>query len=213
MVKIILNDKYIDMLERILKSDCSDKLKLKAKVILLSQNKTIEQIINETKLSKRTIINYKNKWNENPFSFLHKNNYNRSKLYNYRNEIKQEFNKNIAQSYKEASERIKMMWNIQISSTQVRSFFNKNRLYTKNAILKSGDYLKKRRYNSSLQLSKVKVSEFQKHIAPTYKEAAKRIQKLWHVKWGLTKVRNFFIENNLYTQNTLKKKINEDTKN
>ncbi len=132
MKNIILNKDQKEILNNILKSEYSNKTKLKAKVVLLlNQNNTVKQIIKETKLSKRTIIYYKNGWINNKFSFIYKSSYKKSELEDYLHEIKTKFRQNIPNSFKEAAEIIKKEWNIQISPTQVRVFFIKHKLYTK----------------------------------------------------------------------------------
>lgn len=166
MKKVVLDKKYNEFLNNILKREFSTKKRLKAKVILLlSENKCIKQIIDETKLSKRTIINYKNRWNKENLLFIHKNNYNKSILEKHLSEIRTEFNENIANSFKDAAKRIKKMWNIQISPTQVRVFFIKHKLYTKNTIYKK-DIPK---FNSVYLSSQIEINEQQKNVVSTNK--------------------------------------------
>ena len=82
MKSIILDDKNRCILRNIVKSKNNSKARLKAKVILLrAQRKSIAYIMNETKLCKRTIINYTNQYinstNKMMF-FYYKGNLNQS---------------------------------------------------------------------------------------------------------------------------------------
>ena len=86
---INLDRKYKDLLTNItLKKtySASTRAKKKAKVILLkSEGKKIKEIMKETKLCKRTIINYVQEYNNpNPsiggMRFIHKNKYKTSSL-------------------------------------------------------------------------------------------------------------------------------------
>lgn len=134
-VKINLNSKDIDLLNRILSSKSSkSKAKLKAKVILMRhQDKSITDIMKETKLSKRTIINYTNKYMEckSIGLYCHRvDDYRKSELYNFKNKIKEEFNVRPPLTYKEAVARVEIITGIRRSETQIRNFLNKNDIYT-----------------------------------------------------------------------------------
>lgn len=129
--KIILKQTY----------SASNNAKKKAKVILLkSEGKKIKEIMKETKLCKRTIINYVQEYNNpNPsiggMRFIHKNKYKTSSLKitneNGDNILLEEFKKNPPLSYKEASERIKKLFNITASESATRDYLNKHKIYTK----------------------------------------------------------------------------------
>jgi len=119
----------------------SPREKKKAMVILLkSKGKTINEISKETKLCKRTIINYVNEYNNKNrliggLSFIKKNKYKDSSLKIFNNANKnillKEFKDNPPLSYKEASKRIKKLFNITISESATRVYLNKNKIYTK----------------------------------------------------------------------------------
>ena len=118
----------------------SARAKKKAKVILLkSEGKSIKDIMKETKLCKRTIISYVKQYNEpnrdGGMRFIHKNEYKSSSLIitnkDGENILLDEFKKNPPISYKEASERIKKIFNITISESATRAYLNKHDIYTK----------------------------------------------------------------------------------
>lgn len=118
----------------------SARAKKKAKVILLkSEGKSIKEIMKETKLCKRTIISYVKQYNEpnrdGGMRFIHKNEYKKSSLIITDKEgediLLDEFKKNPPISYKEASERIKRLFNITISESATRAYLNKHDIYTK----------------------------------------------------------------------------------
>ena len=110
--------------------DNSLSIKNKVNVILMrSRGTSIPDIIEETNLSKRTIINYVNQYLDDKRFFI-KNNYSKSDLEIYKTEIKKEFKKRPPKSYKEATLRIKNLFGIERSVTQVREFLTKNRIYT-----------------------------------------------------------------------------------
>lgn len=115
----------------------SPRAKKKAKVILLkSEGKSIKEIMKETKLCKRTIISYIKEYN-NPdryiggMRFIHKNKYKVSSLQKIGNSLLEEFNLHPPLSYKEASGRIKRLFNITISESATRAYLNKHDIYTK----------------------------------------------------------------------------------
>ena len=142
--KITLDQKQKILLKRVtLKSNYSSsaRAKKKAKVILLkSEGKSIKEIMKETKLCKRTIINYVKEFNDSnrdidKMRFIHKNNYKTSSLKiankNGNNILLNEFKTNPPSSYKEASGRIKRLFNITISQSATRAYLNKHNIYTK----------------------------------------------------------------------------------
>ena len=92
---IKLSENEIQLLNHILIDErTSKKAKLKAKVILLKANgESISNIINETKLSKRSIINYTNQYinAHNKAAFLHYRKCNQSELYNHKEVLINEF--------------------------------------------------------------------------------------------------------------------------
>ena len=107
----------------------SETTKRKVKVILLrNQGKSIPFIINETNLSKRTIINYTNQYLKNP-RFFTKTNYKKSELSKHQ-KIINEIRERPPKTYKEATERIEKLFGITRSVTQVRKFLNKKRIFT-----------------------------------------------------------------------------------
>ena len=136
MTKIIkLNERDIVRLEYILNDNKSSIVKKrKAKTILLKvQGKSINEIIKETKLSKRTIEYYFSRYKDNPTSFLHLIKYKKSMLSSIRDDLIEEFKTYPPLSYKEAIERINDKWNIKISETQTRTMLNKYGIYTINS--------------------------------------------------------------------------------
>lgn len=124
--------------------DSSARAKRKAKVILLRhEGKSIKDIMEETKLCKRTIISYVKEYN-NPdpkiggMRFIHKNEYKISSLNIFNNDgenvVLKEFRENPPSSYREASERIKNLFNITISESATRAYLNKKKIYTENSM-------------------------------------------------------------------------------
>lgn len=138
--KITLDQKRKNLLKQITSNSnytSSVKAKKKATVILLkAKGKSIKDIMEETKLSKRTIINYVNEYN-NPnkniggLRFIHKKNYKISVLEKIHATLLEEFKLHPPISYKEASERINKLFNIIISESATRAYLNKNSIYTK----------------------------------------------------------------------------------
>lgn len=129
---ISLEGKRIELLGNIsnAKYGCSEKAKKKAKVILLRfDGKTIKEIMKETHLCKRTVINYINGYKQNELWYIHQNYYRKSSLKG-NDDILNEFRKNQPHSYREATERIKTKFNIKISESATRRFLNKHNIYT-----------------------------------------------------------------------------------
>lgn len=131
------------------------KLVLKAKVILAkSENKKIETIMEETGLSKRTIISYTRQYIENKYKFLYgRPKYVKSELYNYRKELIHEFYERPPLTYKEAAIRIEKLTGLKRSKTQVRSFLQKEGLYSARCTDKINnlDYDNRRKLNTRIR--------------------------------------------------------------
>ena len=130
-----------DKLQRLInpeyKLNVSERAKRKAKVILLrAQEKSIKEIINETGLCKRTIISYVKEYS-NPdltiggMRFIHKNDYKISSLKGVQG-LLDDFRITPPETYREAKDRIKKLYNITISESAVRAYLNKNenKIYT-----------------------------------------------------------------------------------
>lgn len=148
---IKLNFKQKNKLEYIISNNnynVRPKAKVKAKVILLkAEGKSINEIIKETKVSKRTIINYVKEYNNynndiDRMLFFHKNNYKCSYLNTIKPSLLEEFKNNPPITYKEATLRIKQLYTINISESAVRRYLNKHYIYTSNSRLRNS---KKRR--------------------------------------------------------------------
>lgn len=146
--KLILDWEARDYLKIIVDGDYDSKAKIKAKIILMrSKNIDIATIINETGLSKRTIINYTNAYidSDNIKHFFFENNYNKSTLSKHRSLIINDFKKKPPLSYKEATVRIEKLTGIVRSVTQIRIFLNKNKIYTYRSRNKNLKYYQKRK--------------------------------------------------------------------
>lgn len=130
--QIKLNSKEKELLERIIMGKSIDKRKkLKAKVILAKSKKMkIKTIMKMTGLSKRTIISYTKQYIENKDKFLHRDNYTKSELFDYRYEIFQEFSERPPLSDIEAAARVEKLTGIKRSPTQVKNFLVKRHIYT-----------------------------------------------------------------------------------
>lgn len=131
--------KSLDELEKkrltSIKDDEGKKLKArkKATVILLKyEKKSNEEISNEVKLSKRTVINYVNDYLKNGItSITSRGNYKKSILSQFTN-LFEDFEKNPA-TYKDATAHIKEKYNITLSESAIRRHLNKIGIYTKNS--------------------------------------------------------------------------------
>lgn len=213
MKSIILDDKNRRILRDIVKGKNNSKAKLKAKVILLrAQRKSIAYIMNETKLCKRTIINYTNQYinstNKMMF-FYYKGNLNQSEL-SKNKELCNEFIKHPPLTYKEATQRIEHLTGIKRSQTQVRNYLNKHNIYTKNTRAKIKYGLRQKiEYKTRLYLEELKseeiCNEFTKRPPITYKEAAQRIEKLTGLKRSELQVKKLLNKYNIYTSKSRKK--------
>lgn len=130
--KLQLSEHDKTILNNIINSDKATKRsKQKSMIILLkSEGKSIKYITENLKISKRTVINYTNKWKTLKFNFIHGQHYRKSELEKYTNEIKNDFSNNIAESYQEASDRIYNLYGIRRSIPQIRAYFIKHNLYT-----------------------------------------------------------------------------------
>lgn len=126
------NKQTRERLEYIKNNSENKKARKKATVILLKyDNKSIKEIIDETYLSKRTIINYYYNYLKDGIKFIHsKGNYAKSSLSSIKG-FYDEFDERPPQTYKEASERIKKLYNITISESATRRYLNKIDIYTK----------------------------------------------------------------------------------
>ena len=203
-----------ELLNRICDSSSSSpKAKLKAKVILLrAEGKSISEIILKTKLSKRTIINYVNKYIEstNKASFIHsKGKINQSELSRYP-ELVEEFREKPPLTYKEATERVFKLVGLKRSETQVRNFLNRKGIYTEHTKLKiKSDRRNNIKYKTRLYLEELRseeiCAEFKLRPPLTYKEAANRIEKLTGLKRSESQVKQLLNKNNIYTPKSQKK--------
>lgn len=136
-VKIKLDSKELSLINRIIESSSTSvtpKAKSKATVILMRhQGKDINSIIKQTKLSKRTVINYTNQYvnaKSKGMFFHYRGERNQSELINFIDEIRNEFDRKPPLTYKQAVDRVEMVTGIRRSETQIRNFLNKNNIYT-----------------------------------------------------------------------------------
>lgn len=108
------------------------KKKTKAKVVLLRSNgKSIKEIMNETNLSKGTIIKYLEAYCKRDMNGIIGNVvYKVSELENIKSDLINEFKETPPYSYKEASERIKKLYNITKSESATRRYLIKNNICT-----------------------------------------------------------------------------------
>lgn len=151
--KLQLSEHDKTILNNIINSDKATKRsKQKSMVILLkSEGKSIKYIMDNLKISKRTVINYTNKWKTLKFSFIHGQHYQKSELEKYTNEIKNDFLNNIAESYREASVRIYNLYGIRRSIPQIRVYFIKHNLYTIQTNKNNPNYNYRRRNETKIK--------------------------------------------------------------
>lgn len=137
MLAIKLDDKKIKVLKQIASEknySSSAKAKIKAEIILLrNEGYSIKEICKKTGLCKNTILNYIKGYINHPTNgmmFIHQNKYKKSELEKYKEKIIAEFKNNPIMSYREATERIKKIFNITKAENTVRIFLNKHNIYT-----------------------------------------------------------------------------------
>ena len=87
----------------------------------------INEIIEETGISRKTIFNYVKKYRKNK-NFMFENRKNHSNLDKYKEVIRRSFKNNPVSSYRKAQSRIKEVTGIDKSLTQVYYFIKRNRL-------------------------------------------------------------------------------------
>ena len=127
----------------------------KIKVILMrDDNKSIDYIIKETGLSKRTIINYTNAYlKDNRFFVVSKKKC--QSILEIKN-VKSIFtDEEPPISYREAKDRIKVRFKIDISVIQVRHYLNRNGIFTARSNHKLG-FNKRRKLESNTKKYKEK---------------------------------------------------------
>lgn len=141
---IKLNYKQKNQLEYIISDNNHNvrpRVKVKAKVIILkAAGKSINEIVKETNLSKRTVINYVKEYNSSNndmdrMRFFHKNNYKCSSLNIINHSLLKELKNNPPVTYKEATIHIKQLYNINLSESAVRRYLNKHNIYSSNSRL------------------------------------------------------------------------------
>lgn len=128
----------------------------KIKVILMrDDNRSIDYIIKETGLSKRTIINYTNAYlKDNRFFAVSKKKC--QSILEIKN-VKSIFTgEEPPMSYREAKDRIKEKFKIDISIIQVRHYLNRNGIFTARSNHKLNFYAK-RKLNKSVKEKKEKI--------------------------------------------------------
>lgn len=123
--------KYLEAIKLNEYSKFKPKSILKATVILLRHNKkSLSVIAKETGLSRRSVINYLSSYKKDGNKFIiGRGNYRKSAL-SKETKLFEEFENNPPQSYKEATERIKNIYNIALSESAVRRHLNKIGIYT-----------------------------------------------------------------------------------
>ena len=114
-------------------------------ILLLSDGRNIRDVIKETNLSKRTIINYENGYLSKGFNYIHdRSKYKKSilndvKVLDSNNNVEKlsyYFKKYPPKTYKKAQKDIEEKFNVIISESATRAYLNKNKIYTSESIAK-----------------------------------------------------------------------------
>lgn len=106
-------------------------------LLMYNNDKDINQIIEETGISKRSFFNYKRKYSKDPYFMLReRESTNNSILEKYTNQISDDFKQTHIKTYKQAQKRIEEITGIKRSETQIRNFLIKTG-FKKN---KNGNY-------------------------------------------------------------------------
>lgn len=106
-------------------------------LLMYNDGKDINQIIEETGISKRSFFNYKRKYSKDPYFMLReRESPNNSILEKYVNQISDDFKQTHIKTYKQAQKRIEEITGIKRSETQIRNFLIKTG-FKKN---KNGNY-------------------------------------------------------------------------
>ena len=158
---IKLNIKEKEFLENVISHATINHLSkekiIKIKVILMrNDNKTINDIIKETKLSKRTIINYTNRYLDNNRFFSRVYLKNESEL--SKQNVYKIFLNEPPLSYREAKERIYNVFHIDRSIIQVRNYLNRKNIYTVRSNHKLS-YNERRKLKTKTKLYKIKTKQ------------------------------------------------------
>jgi len=95
-------------------------------LLMYNDGKDINQIIEETSISKRSFFNYKRRYSMDPYFMLRdRKPTNNSILEKYVNQISEDFKQTHIKTYKQAQKRIEEITGIKRSETQIRNFLIK----------------------------------------------------------------------------------------
>lgn len=95
-------------------------------LLMYNDGKDINQIIEETSISKRSFFNYKRRYFMDPYFMLRdRKPTNNSILEKYVNQISEDFKQTHIKTYKQAQKRIEEITGIKRSETQIRNFLIK----------------------------------------------------------------------------------------
>ena len=136
-----LESKFKELLNRLISKDTynvSPTAIIKSKVLLnKSEGKSISEISNEVGISKRMVSYYIkdylkcNSYTEQ-LTFIHKKRkYKTSELEPFKTNIKEEFKINRPKTYKDATNIINKLFNLNLSESAVRRFLIKNKIKLK----------------------------------------------------------------------------------
>ena len=138
--------KIFELIEKTLNDSKVSELTKKKMIVIKYKvdGKTINDIISKTGLSKRTIINYCNAFNstDSYHEFFYFKNYNKQhkkSLFASNADIINEFENDVPKSYKEAKERLKAKYNVDLSISTIRRGLNKQNIYTSKSRIDKND--------------------------------------------------------------------------
>lgn len=136
--KINLNDKQVELLNKILSNDKSPNLlKRKSMVILLRNEGTNIKIISDNVgVSVRTAKDYIKGYALNGIRYISTRHYKQSELDRYNGDITDTFLEKQPVTYTEASHIIEIRWGITRSDSSIRKYLNKLGIHSKNSRIK-----------------------------------------------------------------------------
>lgn len=136
ITKIKLDKRAQRRIEFIANGDNKRKGKIANIILLRHKGKKISEIVTETGMSKGTVIKYLKNYQDDANKTIHRlPAYKISILDDIKEPLINEFKKNPFSTYKEATQRINIIYNINLSESAVRRYLNKYNIYSSNSRL------------------------------------------------------------------------------